>query len=125
MKKNDFVIGKPIPQPDRNADKDLLKVLFFSILFAIPLLIYVAMRVNFINSEIRISDLIRKKEELKRQKDVLLIEREKLLNLSNAEKIAVEKLGMIKENPSELNLNFSKDIVKKDIATEKENDRSN
>ena len=88
MKKNDFVIGKPIPQPDRNADKDLLKVLFFSILFAIPLLIYVAMRVNFINSEIRISDLIRKKEELKRQKDVLLIEREKLLNLSNAEKIA-------------------------------------
>jgi len=125
MKKNDFVIGKPIPQPDRNADKDLLKVLFFSILFAIPLLIYVAMRVNFINSEIRISDLIRKKEELKRQKDVLLIEREKLLNLSNAEKIAAEKLGMIKENPSELNLNFSKDIVKKDIATEKENDRSN
>jgi hypothetical protein len=125
MKKNDFVIGKPIPQPDRNADKDLLKVLFFSILFAIPLLIYVAMRVNFTNSEIRISDLIRKKEELKRQKEVLLIERERLLNLANAEKIALEKLGMIKENPSELNLNFSKDILKKNIATEKENDRSN
>lgn len=116
MKQNQFIIGKPIPQPDRNAEKDLFKVLFFSLLFAIPLLIYIAMRVNFTYLEMKLSELVRKKEEVKREKEILLIMREKLLSLSNVEKNAVEKLGMVKEDPSEFNIRFPKEVVDKKLG---------
>lgn len=112
MKKIDFVVGKPIPQPDRAAESDLLKLLFISLLVAVPLLVYVALSVSYMAIDYHISELIKQKEELKREKAILLLEKEKLLNLAAVEEIATNKLGMVKENPTEIRVNFDEDIVK-------------
>jgi len=113
LKKIDFVVGKPIPQPDRKADSDLLKLVFITILIAIPLLIYVALSVSYMAIDYQISELIKQKEELNRERAVLLLEKEKLLNLANVEEIASKKLGMIKENPTEIRISFDEETVKK------------
>lgn len=112
MKRIDFVVGKPIPQPDRTADSDLLKILFISLLIAFPLLIYVALSVSYLAIDYNISKLLKQKEELKRERALLLLEKEKLLNLATVEEIASNKLGMVNENPTELRTNFDDEIVK-------------
>lgn len=113
MKRIDFVVGKPIPQPDRSANSDLLKLLFITLLIAIPLLIYVALSVSYMAIDYQISELVKQKEELKRERALLLLEREKLLNLSSVEEIASTKLHMVKENPTEIRLSFDEETVKK------------
>ena len=115
MKRVDFVVGKPIPQPDRAAESDLLKLLFISLLIAVPLLVYVALSVSYMAIDYRISELVKQKEEIKREKVLLLLEREKLFNLALVEEIASNKLGMVKENPTEIRTNFNEEIVQ-DLA---------
>lgn len=112
MKRIDFVVGKPIPQPDRAAESDLLKLLFISLLVAVPLLVYVALSVSYMAIDYQISELIKQKEELKRERALLLLEKEKLLNLASVEEIASSKLGMVRENPTEIRASFDEDIVK-------------
>ena len=119
MKNSEFVVGKPIPQPDRNAGTDLLKVLFIGLLFAIPLLIYVALSVSYMAVEYQISQLISQKEELKRQRAVLVMQKEKLLSLENVQKTASEKLNMVKENPTEIRIGWDGELLKAGLEKER------
>jgi len=112
MKNEGIIVGKPIAQPDRHAGSDLLRIFFIGLLFAVPLVIYVAQSVKYLAIEYEISELITRKEELKREKAILTLKKEKLLSLASVEAVAGEKLGMVKENPTELSTGFNPDQVK-------------
>jgi hypothetical protein len=117
MKNQEIIVGKPIAQPDRNAGLDLLRIFFIGLLCAVPLIIYVALSVNYLALEYQISDLVNQKEELKRERSILLLKKEKLLNLYEVEKLATEKLGMIKENPTEIRPGFDSESIKSSIGS--------
>jgi cell division protein FtsL len=116
MKSEEIIVGKPIAQPDRNAGSDLLRIFFIGLLCAVPLIIYVALSVNYLAIEYQISELITHKEELKREKSILLLKKAKLLNLSSVEEIATQKLGMIKEKPTEIRSNFNSGCINSSLG---------
>lgn len=120
MKSREIIVGKPIAQPDRNAGSDLLRIFLVGLLCAVPLVIYVAVSVNYLAIEYQISGLITQKEELKREKTILLLKKERLLNLSSVEEVAGQKLGMIKENPTEIRTDFSSDCLKSSLGKKEE-----
>lgn len=111
----DFIIGKPVPQPDKNASSDLLKFLFFSLLLAIPLLVYVAFSVSYMSIDYKTTLLLKRKEELNRERRRLIIELEKIKNLMTVEKEATTKLNMVKEDSEEVTLDLSNKTIVNEI----------
>lgn len=120
MKNQEIIVGKPIAQPDRNAGSDLLRIFFIGLVFAVPLVIYIALSVKYLAIEYQISELISQKEELKREKAILLLKKERLLSLSTVEEIAGQKLGMVREDPTEIRTDFSQEDVKSALGKQKE-----
>lgn len=119
LKKYGLKDTRPIPQRDNKAESDFLKLLFVTLLITFPLLFYVALGVTYMVVDYKISELVRKKEELKRERAMLIIEKEKLLNLSAVEEISYKKLGMIKESLTEIKTNFNEGIFKSIYKREK------
>lgn len=119
MKNQEIIVGKPIAQPDRHAGSDLLRIFFVGLLFAVPLVIYIALSVKYLAIEYQISELITRKEELKREKAILLLKKERLLSLANVEAVAGQKLGMIRENPTEIRTDFTPEEIKSSLSGEK------
>ncbi len=120
MKNQEIIVGKPIAQPDRNAGSDLLRIFFIGLVFAVPLVIYIALSVKYLAIEYQISELISRKEELKREKAILLLKKERLLSLSTVEEIAGQKLGMVREDPTEIRTDFTQEDVKSALGKQKE-----
>lgn len=112
LKKYGIGDTRPIPQRDKKAESDFLKLLFITLLITFPLLVYVALGATYMLIDYNISELVRKKEELKREQAILIVEKEKLLNLSEVEEISSKKLGMVKESPTEIKTNFNEEILK-------------
>ncbi|HNQ77207.1 MAG TPA: cell division protein FtsL [Acidobacteriota bacterium] len=120
MRNQEIIVGKPIAQPDRNAGSDLLRIFFIGLVFAVPLVIYIALSVKYLAIEYQISELITRKEELKRERAILLLKKERLLSLGAVEEIAGQKLGMVREAPTEIRTDFTQEEIKSALNKQKE-----
>ena len=120
MRDQEIIVGKPIAQPDRNAGSDLLRIFFIGLVFAVPLVIYIALSVKYLAIEYQISELITRKEELKRERAILLLKKERLLSLGAVEEIAGQKLGMVREAPTEIRTDFTQEEIKSALNKQKE-----
>ena len=116
MRNQEIIVGKPIAQPDRNAGSDLLRIFFIGLLFAVPLVIYIALSVKYLAIEYQISELVTLKEELKREKAILTLKKERMLSLGTVEEIAGQKLGMVRENPTEIRTDFTRENIKSSLS---------
>ena len=120
MRNQEIIVGKPIAQPDRNAGSDLLRIFFIGLVFAVPLVIYIALSVKYLAIEYQISELITRKQELQRERAILLLKKERLLSLGAVEEIAGQKLGMVREAPTEIRTDFTQEEIKSALNKQKE-----
>jgi cell division protein FtsL len=98
---NNVQIGaRPVPVPEGRGLADALRLMLYIFLLFLPLLLYVALSVQQVSEEYRISKLVKERQRVIQEHNHLLLQREALLNSARVDE-AARTLAMVREAPDE------------------------
>ena len=91
-----------VREKDRARARDLRRLLLYGAALAVPLLLYVWQRVEFLGRSYELEALKKQKQELVEMNKQLTVERSFLVSPARVEKIARQKLGLREPSPQDV-----------------------
>ena len=92
--------ARPVPVPEGRGLTDALRLMLYIFLLFLPFLLYVALSVQQVSEEYRISKLVKERQRVILEHDHLMLQREALLNSARVDE-AAQSLSMVNEDADE------------------------
>ena len=91
-----------VKEKDRARARELRKLLFYGAAIAVPLLVYVWQRVEFLRMSYEVEELKRERQQLQEQNKQLGVERSFLLSPDRIERLARKEIGLVDPPPTDV-----------------------